>query len=552
MEAYELASSERPRKGIWHVVGSVPLLTEMLLLVLDRLQRVALFIILFLDVIIIAAAFICAALLVPREQGMAIGTRHCIEYNSLGGPPREENPWFQSWRIDDDDFVCTRVEPHAQEGNNRDFFRRLFMDGKLHTSFQLPLRYNRSLRPFEAFNRYMKGYISMDMDLYNATGTNQSATVRLRLGGRHGGGRQSGWDQLGRAEVPLDLDACELRTEQAEDGTETKERCVLNQRLFEVASLDHEFYLLNAGVQNMKQPPHSISLLVIYQTRLYTLVCLNIQACFTGLLLLLLFLFLLRVHHVYGALPAGHRLLALLAAALLVWDVPLGYIAGYYDMPWLGLLDAVRLDLFYMAFLCFCLIFVWEQAFIKGARLPARLVVRPLLPLVACCLVLLALDVTQQVLQVSAVFASRPDWIRFCLAALLVLNALYVLSLCVVAGRSWRQGWNRAALPGRYRAAMLLTCLTAAAACVEHAERRESDNEWFWRWTEQRPTGGHLLYIGMLVWYNVFVVTLLILYLPTRPLVELAGPVYDDEQKVPLNGSGTPEPIKRQARADEP
>ena len=43
----------------------------------------------------------------------------------------------QSWRIDDGDFVCTRVEPHAEEEHNRELFRRFFIDGKLHTSFQV-------------------------------------------------------------------------------------------------------------------------------------------------------------------------------------------------------------------------------------------------------------------------------------------------------------------------------------------------------------------------------------------------------------------------------
>ena len=50
-------------QGIWYVVGSVPLLSEMLMLVLDRLHRLALFVILCLDVLIVAAAFVCAALL---------------------------------------------------------------------------------------------------------------------------------------------------------------------------------------------------------------------------------------------------------------------------------------------------------------------------------------------------------------------------------------------------------------------------------------------------------------------------------------------------------
>ena len=45
------------------------------------------------------------------------------------------------------------------------------------------------------------------------------------------------------------------------------ERCVVNQQLFEVAALDHEYYLLNAGVQNMTQPPLSISLLVSFVWR---------------------------------------------------------------------------------------------------------------------------------------------------------------------------------------------------------------------------------------------------------------------------------------------
>ena len=55
-----------------------------------------------------------------------------------------------------------------------------------------------------------------------------------------------------------------------------------------------------------------------------------------------------------------------------VLTVPFGYIALDYDMSWLGILDAVRLDLFYMVFLAFCLVFVWEQAFIKVRSPPPK------------------------------------------------------------------------------------------------------------------------------------------------------------------------------------
>ena len=105
----------------------------------------------------------------------------------------------------------------------------------------------------------------------------------------------------------------------------------------------------------------------------------------------------------------------------------------------------------------------------QDVRRSGRRLVSALAPLLLGCLLLLALDVAQQALQLADLFAGRPDWLRFCLAALLVLNALYVLLLC---GTAWRRG--RTALPGRYRALMAVTCLTAAAACVEHAERRVS------------------------------------------------------------------------------
>ncbi|XP_043228892.1 protein wntless-like [Amphibalanus amphitrite] len=557
MEAHELVSAERPKKGIWYVVGSVPLLTEVLMPVLERLQRGALALLLLLSVLLVAAAFVCACLLVPRQQAMMIGTRHCIEYNygdlpGLDLPERGDNSWFQSWRIDEDDFVCTRVEPHAEEEHNRELFRRFFIDGKLHTSFQMPLRKERVLNPFKRYNRFLKGYISIDLDISsNGTETARDASVRLRLGGRDGGGRQRDWQQLGRAQVPLELDSCQRRTEQAADGTET-ERCVVNQQLFEVASLDREYYLLNAGVQNMTQPPLSMNLLVVFQTRVYTLVCLHLGACFTAALALLLVLFVLRVRRLYPVVPTGHTLLVLLAAALIVWDVPLGYIALDYDAPWLGIVDAVRQDLFYLVFLCFCLVFVREQAFVKGVQRAPRRLLPPLAPVAAGALLLLALDVTQQALLAADPFAGRPHWLCLCLAVLLVLNALYVLAVCALAAGGWRRGWDRKPVPGRYRALMAITCLTVAAACVEHAERRESDNWWFWSWTDERPTDGHLLYIGMLVWYNVLVAGLLVLYLPTRPLVELTGPVYDDEQKVPLNGGDEPEPIRREAAPAEP
>ncbi|KAF0311847.1 Protein wntless [Amphibalanus amphitrite] len=620
MEAHELVSAERPKKGIWYVVGSVPLLTEVLMPVLERLQRGALALLLLLSVLLVAAAFVCACLLVPRQQAMMIGTRHCIEYNygdlpGLDLPERGDDSWFQSWRIDEDDFVCTRVEPHAEEEHNRELFRRFFIDGKLHTSFQMPLRKERVLNPFKRYNRFLKGYISIDLDISNnGTETARNASVRLRLGGRDGGGRQRDWQQLGRAQVPLELDSCQRRTEQAADGTETEtecvmnccmtsplsplcdvtrrltaadgtetercvvnccmtsplsplcdvtrrltaadgaetERCVVNQQLFEVASLGHEYYLLNAGVQNMTQPPLSMNLLVVFQTRVYTLVCLHLGACFTAALALLLVLFVLRVRRLYPVVPTGHTLLVLLAAALIVWDVPLGYIALDYDAPWLGIVDAVRQDLFYLVFLCFCLVFVREQAFVKGVKRAPRRLLPPLAPVAAGALLLLALDVTQQALLAADPFAGRPHWLRLCLAVLLVLNALYVLAVCALAAGGWRRGWDRKPVPGRYRALMAITCLTVAAACVEHAERRESDNWWFWSWTDERPTDGHLLYIGMLVWYNVLVAGLLVLYLPTRPLVELTGPVYDDEQKVPLNGGDEPEPIRREAAPVEP
>ncbi|XP_037090145.1 protein wntless-like [Pollicipes pollicipes] len=383
----------------------------------------------------------------------------------------------------------------------------------------------------------------------------------MRLGGRDGG-ENTVWEELGRAEQPLNVHTCESRPGQPPDNTTASppdnstapatERCVVNQRLFQTPSLDRQFYLLNTRVQHMTQPPLSMALVVVTQTRLFTLVCLNIQACFMGLLLLMLLVFGVRVQRVYRTVPTGHKLLAVLAVALLIWDIPVGYAALDYDMPWLGLLDDIRMDVFYLVFLSFCLIFVWEQGFIKGATRRLASYWRSQLLLLLGWLLLLVLDVYQQTRQMGDVFSPRPDWLRYCLAALLVANALYVVLACVAAGASWRRGWKSAALPCRYRAAMLLTCLTLAAACVEHAERREADNSWFWSWTEIRPTGGHLFYIGMLVWSNMYVLTLLILYTPTRPLVELTKTVYEDEQKVPLNGSGDAcalEPITRREAA---
>lgn len=315
--------------------------------------------------------------------------------------------------------------------------------------------------------------------------------------------------------------------------------------LFELASLHHDYYIVNVRLPVEDNKPTNadlkrvkdVWLVAINQNGGFTKVWLTMKTAFTPLIILTMIWFWNRVKQLNRAPVLLEYMLLSLGATLTFLNVPVELFTLFFELPFMSLYQDIRQGIFYAALLSFWLVFAGEHLMIQDPT-PHHLRTywKHLSAVAVGCASLLVFDLFEKGSQITNPFYSI--WVNKLdtnLALTFIICAgisagIYFIFLCYMI---WRVFCNisikKSALPSmssvrrlhyegiiyRFKFLMLATLACAAMTIIGFILDQVSEGRWKWDEDIQIEFTSAFL-TGVYGMWNVYILALVILYAPSH------------------------------------
>ncbi|XP_055332194.1 LOW QUALITY PROTEIN: protein wntless homolog [Paramacrobiotus metropolitanus] len=391
--------------------------------------------------------------------------------------------------------------------------------------------------------------------------------IHARIGYRNKEDPEDAWKEIDRS----------VETRQLECSIEERHKDYLYNctpvALFELGSSYHDFYLLN-----LRLPVHNSNgtlsgkntglgqlqdlwVVEIHQNGGFTRVWFSVKTVLFPFVFVAVCWFWTKIRNLPKAPRLLEKMLFTLGLAMLLLDLPLEFLSLLFDIPAILLISDIRQGIFYSILLAFWIIFAGEYQMDDVLRDSIFFYWKHLGAVGFGCICLFVFDMCERGVQLTNAFYSiwaTPTGTNLAMAFIIVAGicaCIYFVYLTVMISFALRNMWDKRKkllqldekrrkhyqmMIFRFQFLLLISLLCAALTVISFIIGQVSESSW--KWGDEERAGleyTSAFFVGIFAMWNLYVITLLILYSPVSTHEALENPT-ENSEVIALNAvSGT-------------